>query len=273
MTEEKRDEEKVFFGAESYYQWLKAGVLAGDMAVMEKMIEDVNAYARPQIRSVFRKKEDVEDVLQNLDLRLWTQIAGYVQKSDEYHPYQRQSWLKTLILRSIVDYQRELLEEPAGSLEEEQETRGVEPDDGGEMESRVHDQMHNETLNSIILDVCSMRISGEKMLTFFYHNIVFFVINGTAKNGKPQETRNLLAGKTLGQLRDALPLTLKKVTGCEVDQALFRKLDEKLEGHREDVYGLDADEISVTVSSTKKRLVELKKREEKGKKLPQETDT
>ncbi len=262
MTEKRPEEEKVFFGAESYYQWLKAGVLAGDMAAMEKMIQDVNAYALPQIRKCFHRREDVEDILQELDLTLWKQIAKYVRESDQYHPFQRQRWLKALINGVITNYQRTVMAHQADSLEEEQENRGVEPDDGGKMETEVYNKLCNETLIRIILDICSMRISADKMLTFFYHNIVFFMESGSSQNGKPQETMRRLQGKTLGQLRDELPQAIWRATGCEVDGKLFRELDEKLEGCREDVYGLFASEISITTSNSKKRLMELKARSE-----------
>ncbi len=257
MTGTKPEEEKAFFGAESYYRWLKAGVSAGDMAVMEKMIEDVNAYARPQICLRFSKKEDIEDILQELDLALWKQIAKYVRDSDEYHPFQRQSWLKKLISGVIANYQR-AAGHPAGSLEEEFEKSGLEPDDGGRMEFEVYDRMCNETLAQIILDISSMRISAEKMLTFFYHNIVFFLEGGSRRNGKPQETIRRLRGKTLGQLREELPQAIRQAAGCEVDEKLFRKLDERLRGHEDDVYRLTPDEVSVTISNSRKRLAERK---------------
>ncbi len=266
LSEEKTGEEKVFFGAESYYQWLKAGVLAGDMSVMEKMIRDVNAYALPQICKRFNKREDVEDILQELDLTLWKQVAKYVRESDQYHPFQRQSWLKKLIGGVIANYQRMVLAHQAASLEEERENRGVEPDDGGEMEAAIYDKLCNETLNQIIQDICSMRISPDKMLTFFYHNIVFFLGTGNGRNGKPRETMERLQGKTLGQLRDELPRALRQATGCDVDEALFRRLDEKLGGHRDDVYQLYAREISIATSNSRKRLARMRAWGEAGKK-------
>jgi hypothetical protein len=253
MAEENR-EEKVFFGAESYYQWLKAGVLSGDLDVMEQMIRDVNRYAEPELKKWFPQGE-WEDVQQELDLALWKQISHYLQGSDHYHPYQRQRWLKTLIQRTIYQHLRTMPQEST-SLEGLEE-QGYEPVDHGQGEAAMLNSWCSDTLTQIAQAVCAMKISPERMLTFFYHNIVFFLEGDNNCNGKPQETAARLGGKTLGQLRDALPRALEEATGLSLPERVLAPLDRKLEGHRQEIYAATPTEISVSTSNAKKRVAQL----------------
>jgi hypothetical protein len=247
----EQGEGKVFFGVEDYYQWLKAGVLAGDLAVMEQMIADVNAYAWPELRKWF-SKEDSEDVQQELDLALWKGIYSYLEQSDSYHPFQRQRWLKTLIQRTIYHHLQNADLTPS-SLEGMQEA-GYEPESGEDPEAQLLRQLGSQSLEDILTTVCAMKIMPDKMLVFFYHNIVFFLEGDGIHNGKPQETAARLNGKTLGQLRDQLPQALEEATGLSVDESLLSGLDKKLEGHREDILSLTPNEISVSTSNSKKRI-------------------
>jgi DNA-directed RNA polymerase specialized sigma24 family protein len=256
----KQDADKVFFGAEDYYQWLKAGILAGDLSVMDQMISDVNGYAWPQLRKYF-SEEDAEDVQQELDLSLWKGIYSYLAQSDDFHPFQRQRWLKTLIQRTIYQHIRSAADTPS-SLDELLEV-GYEPEGSPDPEVELLRQMGSQSLEEILTTVCSMRIAPDKMLVFFYHNIVFFLEGDGVYNGKPQETAAQLNGKTLGQLRDQLPAALAEVTGLTVDERLLAGLDKKLEGHRADILNLTPNEISVSTSNSKKRIQSLRNTDKK----------
>lgn len=262
-----------FFGDEQYYRSLKRGILEGDESVMTQMLEDVNNYARPKVLS-WVGADDVDDVLMELDCRLLTHIASYMSQSDDKTPYQRQAWLKTLVNHTLYDYLdqnrfgesyrtrkhheaegKTSMDTPPVSLEAWQESGG-DLAAAGSLEEDYLRHEESDVLNEIIRSVCTLRIGPAEVLTFLYHNVVFFLEGESEKKGYPAQTARRLEGKTLGELRDRLPAELERTSGCSVSQELFRGLDQKLVGHREDLYTFDAGKISASSSYSRKRVNE-----------------
>lgn len=270
-------EGEVFFGNEQYYQSLKRGILAGDETVMAQLLNDVNSYARPKVLT-WVGADDADDVLMELDCRLLTHIASYLNQSDDKTPYQRQAWLKTLLNHTLYDYldqsrfgesyrtrkQHEAegktaVTAPPVSLEAWRESGGDLADvDSPEEDYLRHEE--SEVLNEIIESVCALRIGPAEVLTFLYHNVVFFLEGESEKKGYPAQTARRLEGKTLGELRDRLPDELERAAGCAVSPEVFSGLDQKLIGHRDDIYTFDAGKISASSSYSKKRVNERRKK-------------
>ncbi len=273
--------ETVFFGEESYYQQLKQGVLNGDDAVMSRLLTDVNRYARPKAIQWVGPQE-AEDVLMELDCQVLTHIAGFLRQSDDKTPYQRQAWLKTLLQRTLYDYVdrnhfgetyrtrknreaqgQEVQTTSLTSLESWQE-QGGDLTDSVTLEEQVLQRGESQVLNEIIETACALRVGPAEVLTFLYHNVVFFLEGDSEKKGVPAQTAQRLEGKTLGELRDRLPAALERASGHAVPAGAFAALDQKLEGRRDEIYTFNAAKISASASYSKRRVAEKRrKRDEK----------
>lgn len=274
--------ENVFFGEESYYQMLKQGILTGDDKVMDRLLQDVNRYARPKAVQ-WVGQDDAEDVLMELDCQLLTHIATFLRQSEDKTPYQRQSWLKTLINRTIYDYlDRNRFGESYRTRKNQQEQgkdgdapvltsleswqeQGGDLADALSLEDQYLQKEESEVLNDIVETACGLRIGPAEILTFLYHNVVFFLEGESEKKGLPSQTASRLDGKTLGELRDQLPAALEEAAGCPVSREAFRGLDEKLKGHRDDIYTFNAAKISASSSYSKRRVAEERKKKQEKK--------
>lgn len=272
--------EAAFFGQETYYQRLKQGVAVGDEAVMEQLLTDINGYARPKVQSWVRA-DDVEDVLMEIDCQVLTHIASFLTESDENTPYQRQAWLKTLIQRTLYDYLDRNSFGETYRTRKKREAQGQEPsevsltslegwqDQGGDLVaegSPEEDYLRREesaVLNEIITAACGLRVGPGEILTFLYHNVVFFLEGDSEKKGLPAQTAQRLEGKTLGELRDRLPQALEQASGYLVPEELLAPLDQKLMGRREEIYAFQGPKISASASYSKKRIAEARRKQMK----------
>lgn len=256
-----------FFGSDNYIAWLKDGLARGDEEVTERLLLDVNEYARGQIRGKVRPDE-VEDVIMAVDCSLLTHIASFLFRSGEFSPFQRQNWLKTLIRNATLDHLQdnrwgdnwrtrkntdgESSETMLLSWEEYIQKQDL---SGGEtLEEKVIGQASSQVLDELVELVCSMGAEPAALLAFLYHNVVFFLAGDSVKKGRPQETLAHLNGKTLGQLRDGLPDAICAVSGYQVDRNAFRALDLRLAGRRDDVFRMNSKKLSASVSYLKSRV-------------------
>ncbi len=265
-----------WFGNETYYQQLKQDVIDGNPQAMERLLTDVNAYARP-IAHQWAGREDAEDILMELDCRVLTHIVLFLQQSDNKTPFQRQAWLKTLLQRTIYDhldregfgehYRTRKKREAQGQTPTSVQSTSLEAwqEQGGDIAALLGPEeeflLREESpiLNEIIQYACALQLGPAELLTFFYHNVVFYLEGTSEKKGLPTQTAQRLAGKSLGELRDALPAMLEEVSGLAVPLHLLEPLDRKLEGHREELYTFPASKISASTSYTKRRVAAQRK--------------
>ncbi len=265
--------EATWFGNEQYYQILKAGIAGGDAAVINQLFADINAWARPRAIQ-WGGLQDADDILMELDCRVLTHIAAFLRQSDSKTPAQRQAWLKTLLQRTCYDhvdlnrfgatYRTRKARAQRGEEVEDTALTSLESwqESGGDLaapltpEEELLIQEGNDLLNGIIRTACSLRVGPAEVLTFLYHNLVFFLEGESEKKGNPARTAQRLGGKTLGHLRDKLPVALYAVSGYAVPEEAFSLLDQKLTGHREEVYTFEAAKISALTSYMKRRIAE-----------------
>ncbi|MCD8144589.1 MAG: hypothetical protein LUD79_04535 [Oscillospiraceae bacterium] len=244
---------------------------------MSRLLTDVNRYARPKAIQWVGLQE-AEDVLMELDCQVLTHIAGFLRQSDDKTPYQRQAWLKTLLQRTLYDYVdrnhfgetyrtrksreaqgQEVQTISLTSLESWQE-QGGDLADSVTLEEQVLQRGESQVLNEIIETACALRVGPAEVLTFLYHNVVFFLEGDSEKKGVPAQTAQRLEGKTLGELRDRLPAALEQASGHAVPAGAFAALDQKLEGRRDEVYTFNAAKISASASYSKRRVAEKRRK-------------
>lgn len=250
-----------------------------DPAMYEKAMievyESVKAYTLYRIKTGFIRGEieqgskgitthtieadEYEDIISEVFCRVVKSLDGFIKNANRYEPSQRQSWLRSIVYRTIADYltERRRLVVSDELTEEEGNEKSRERDE--------FDAIHfASVLKNVVRVVCLAPSKPEKILAYIYNVLIFRELAGRRKNGAATAASNYMNGKKLHTLKNAMVEFIDAVFGVEITPEEIKPLilalgDEYPEGRGCDICEVTPKRVADWSNRIKTYLYSLRK--------------
>ena len=173
------------------------------------------------LRGTHLPREDMEDIIQEVQLCVYAGLAHYVEVYASKAPAQRNAYLKTIVLRRRDDLLRSCYKRKhVSSYDVEDfpiELCGVQDD----MFDRLSDR--NELMKTLRV-ICSVDLPAEHIIAYLLGRCTVT----TGKNSKPALVAQQLTGMTLHEAARYTFVRLREECPFPIDRAVFAPLLEKL---------------------------------------------
>lgn len=264
------------FGSETFFERLRQGVAQGDPDVYLELDRAVERSVRALVASKIPYAER-EDVMQEIKLTVYRKLVGFLKRSAEYSPAQRNAWLQLVARSRINDYFRKnyfrLSPEEEERLRSQFQTQEKQEKwypkfsslDDQEMEgltasstpeenllSKLRNQEDQNRCDRLIAYICGLRLPPERIVAFFYNVILLPLSAGDGrKKGDPTQIADMLAGRPLEELVREMERDLSRLFGRDFPDWVFSPLEDKLAADPRQVFRMNKREISVVSSRTR----------------------
>lgn len=182
------------FGSEENFELIRRYIEDGDFSAELEIEKSVTKYAKSfLIRQNEVRREDIEDIIQEVLLAVFTHLQKFYCNSQYMTEVQRNAWLKRIVQNKKNDYLRKNI--PISQIEEPKEDPG-QPGIG--VEDIVSLLEKRDVLEKALRNICGQNSSLERILAVLLN--IYCAASRYKRNGSPSLIAKEMKGVPLTEI-------------------------------------------------------------------------